>query len=471
MSADIPGMDPELMILIGSGTLSPLPPQTKDHIIIMGMLALFSFLSCALLFTYITYRRLRPRWSSDADTQALGPHDENPSELVVLDPVQRQPGPIMIKKSTQDPEGGTQETTKSESDPDSNPFLTLIHNLLAADLIQAIAFMLSLTWWRQDGIFVPSSTCVAQGFFIILGSNSISAFLVAISLNTMFTIVWDHKLSKRAVRGVACLCWLFSFTLAFSGLGISGTVSEQDEGWFFARSMSLCWVNKKYASRDGFWLQNFWIILSIAITIFCYLWILVAYLQNKQSTTRMPPSKSRDGVPRPSGHHPAFLIYPVIYIICSAPISLVGLMAAAGVHVTEDYFESVAIISSMAGLLDAILWSTTILFSSSKGLEESGLAKYNFVRTPERVYGNMVWVEGATRSRNKGGSADGQDTERKWWKLSGNDGRQSRTSQSGSNNDEDGIHLDTVTMVTVDYMEPGNSGKNSAYTLTTKESR
>lgn len=202
-------------------------------------------------------------------------------------------------------------------------------------------------------------------------------------------------------------------------------------------------------------------------TIACYAWIFVALLRNRQSSREMPPPRrhrrDKNAPPEPSGHHPAFLVYPAVYILSSGPITLAGLLASAGVYVGTTSFVLATALSSLAGLLDAVLWSTTILFSSSKDLEDVGLATFDFMRTPSRLYGNMIWVEGATRGARDAAGGDDDDGEgpsrdRKWWRLNGlPDGRASRASHEGKDIDDNIILMDTVTSVTVDVLESGRS--------------
>lgn len=443
----------DIVILASSGTLSPLPAQMKGGVIVMGLFGCFSLLSCAILFLYITYRLLKPRWSADDEGQSFDLGRDYISELTIG--ANRRPTHASMRKlPSRDSEARASEVARR---PESNSFLTLIHNLLMADIVQALAFTLSLSWWQHDGIFVPSATCTAQSFFITLGSVSISAFLVGISLNTLFTVVWGFKLSRLAVRCLVVFNWLFSFTLAVAGLGVSRSMPDDNEDLYYARSISLCWINGKYISQYGFWFQNFWLSLSIGVTIVCYACIFTTLLLNKQSSRQLPRQRKKNAPPEPSGHHPAFLVYPTIFIICSAPITLVGLLAQAGARVDLTYFTLVSIIASLAGLLDAILWSTTILFSSSKDLEEIGLAKYNFMRTPERAYGNIVWVEGATRIRTEHKSDTGTShNEGKWKKLKGSDTQSTPAlpSQDGQSSEDHGIHMDTITMVTSESVDP-----------------
>lgn len=344
--------------------------------------------------------------------------------------------------------GQTQET-RSEAAGSDNPkkaefhsFLTLIHSILMADMVQSVAFMLSTSWWRKNAIIVPSPTCSAQAFFISFGGTSICFFLIAISLNTFFTIVWGYKFSSQVTRTIVVVCWILSLGLTFAGLGLNLTLPGDNSGWYYARALGLCWVNRKY-SYFGLWLQNFWIVLSIGLTVVCYGWTFVALMLNRQSSRHMPqPKRKRNAPPEPSGHHPAFLIYPVIYIICAAPITFVGMAGAAGVHVALPTFATVSTITSTVGILDAILWSFTILFSTSEQLEETGLDKFAVMRTPNRAFGNMVWVEGAVR---RGSDRTQEGRRRNWWRLHGNDGQTTSSTDMGN-----AIHMDTVMTVTVE---------------------
>ncbi|KAJ4390011.1 hypothetical protein N0V93_007484 [Gnomoniopsis smithogilvyi] len=349
----------DAQILGGSGTLSPLPKEVKKGVIAMGILGLISFISCGLLFIYISYRLLVKRSSCNDGTRASLISEREDGSTFAFGASRKQSACPSDPKtiSTYDSgarSGGTFESKKT----DSNSFLTLIHNLLVADMLQALAFAFGLNWWRLDGIFVSSGTCGAQTFFVMVGSVSISVFLVAIS--------------------------------------------------------------------------NFWLFVAILVT-------------------HMPPKSQKGAVPELSGHHPAFLIYPVIYLATTVPLSLVGLLASSGsIEVSTKHFNLVSGISSLAGLLDAILWSTTILLSSSKELREVGLDQFEFIRTPSRDYGNIVWVEGAA----------GQQTESRnnsrghiWWRL-----HNERDGLPNVNEDRmmddltmHGIHMDTITSVQVEH--------------------
>lgn len=63
--------------------------------------------------------------------------------------------------------------------------------------------------------------------------------------------------------------------------------------------------------------------------------ILVSYL-----ATAIHVRANSDGIrmiglrgPKQSGHHPAFLIYPLVYFICCAPMALGPMILMAGVTI------------------------------------------------------------------------------------------------------------------------------------------
>lgn len=211
----------EIVLLAGGGTLSPLPPSVKSIIIAMGLLGFASFVSCGLLFLYITYRVLKPRWAHEPPS----PDDQYPRDEYIPDlPVsasRRQLSSEMLKKHRRQQaeaggsgRGGRHGSGGAKAEPSSNSSLFLIHNLLMADMLQALAHTLALAWWRLNGIVVESPSCGAQGFFINLGAVSISLFLIAISINTLLLIVWGYRLPRRAVQGIAAVSWFASFAMA-----------------------------------------------------------------------------------------------------------------------------------------------------------------------------------------------------------------------------------------------------------------
>lgn len=121
--------------------------------------------------------------------------------------------------------------------------------------------------------------------------------------------------------------------------------------------------------------------------------------------------------------------------------------------VSTKYFNLVSCISSLAGLLDAILWSTTILLSSSKELKEVGLDPFEFIRSPSRDYGNIVWVEGAAGTHEQTERRRSSNRAHIWWRLNNERDGLPQVNEDRIMDDDNlnGIHMDTITSVLVEH--------------------
>jgi hypothetical protein len=158
---------------------------------------------------------------------------------------------------------------------------------------------------------------------------------------------------------------------------------------------------------------------------------------------------------RPSGHHPAFLIYPFLYILSAGPLAFSTLTPIANSVPFSAFTGSML---AAAGLLDSLLWSSIVLFSRSEDLVATGLDQFIWLRTPEdRSFGNMIWVQGNVyreneRSRVSRGSRNGHG----WWGLTSADRNTSQLSlrhdqgPPGGLGGEHGIQMDIVTTVVVE---------------------
>ncbi len=114
---------------------------------------------------------------------------------------------------------------------------------------------------------------------------------------------------------------------------------------------------------------------------------------------RLPP------IPR-SARHPTFLLYPLIYVLCTAPLAAGRIASMAGNDVSLAYFCFAGAMIASAGWLDVALYSSTrrsIVFSGeAPPSQDTGLDTFAFMRTPaDRRFGNLVFVSGGDGSNNK----------------------------------------------------------------------
>lgn len=163
---------------------------------------------------------------------------------------------------------------------------------------------------------------------------------------------------------------------------------------------------------------------------------------------------------RNAGYHPGFLLYPVIYVLCAAPLAICRVISMSGKTVEDHYFCFAAAMMASNGWMHVLLFSLTrgsILFYSSPAMVDIGLETFSFMRTPRRRFGNMVWVQGGLPP----GRGESQDEGTRWsrrksittpllhWKLRRATGTGEGILEMGHS--EIAIQVDTVTRVEVEY--------------------
>ena len=113
-------------------------------------------------------------------------------------------------------------------------------------------------------------------------------------------------------------------------------------------------------------------------------------------------------LPQPQKRHSTagtitFLLYPIIYILCTAPLAAGRIASMAGNAVPLSFFCFAGSMIASAGWLDVALYASTrrsIVFSGENPpSQDTGIDTFAFMtlRTPERVFGNAVFVEGGKK--------------------------------------------------------------------------
>ncbi|KAM7190005.1 G protein-coupled glucose receptor regulating Gpa2 domain containing protein [Rhypophila sp. PSN 637] len=410
-------------LAIESDDLTPLPDAHRQGLIAVSVLASLSFGSSLVVLLYLTYKLTR--WHF---TTRWRPRNS------AVEPVDLSLG--LAERHFTDTHCGTQ-VGGSGKKPYPNQFLVLIYNLLLADLHQAGAFLLNGVWARKNGIEVHNPACFLQGWLVSTGDLASSCFITAIAVHTYLAIVWNYRPPQRLLYATIVGLWMFDYTLAL--LGPVTTKNGAEHGGFYVRAAAWCWVSVKFETHRLV-LHYLFIFISLAATSALYILIFFS-LRKRESRQQNARSTERSRLPDPSptsticsntaatspqgsGHHKAFLLYPVIYVVCTAPLALGRIATMAKVDVPISYFCVAGALIGSNGWLDVLLWGVTrknLLFYSDVGSEETGLGTFTFMRTPhDRRYGNIVWVEGASGPQREGnGNANECNNE---WTTRGEDG-------------------------------------------------
>jgi len=165
---------------IGSSTLAPLPDVLSHGLVAVSTFGLLSFFCSTSLFLYLSYRLIS--WH-------LCPFSS--SYIFHSSPVKKPP---------------------------INQFLFLIYNLLLADIQQSIAFLLNISALRNNGIYVGTTTCFAQGWFVSTGDLASSVFISAIAIHTWLGVVKEYRVPGWAFYGGILGMWAFVYGMAIAGV-------------------------------------------------------------------------------------------------------------------------------------------------------------------------------------------------------------------------------------------------------------
>ncbi|KAK0727539.1 G protein-coupled glucose receptor regulating Gpa2-domain-containing protein [Lasiosphaeria miniovina] len=457
-----------------TGSLSPLPPVLTNGLAAVAMFGFLSFLSCVWLFGFLTYKFVRWQVRPRPDKTATSPVPESP--------VASDANGFLVPASHLCPQKDDKWRAPKEGffqrlrNNPPNQFLMLIYNLLLADIQQAMAFLLNVTWLSRHALEVENSVCWAQGWFISTGDLASSVFISAIAVHTYLGVVKGYRLPTRIFYAALAFLWSFIYGLAI--LGVIITRNGEGVGGLYVRAGAWCWINSAYQDLR-LYLHYLWIFLSLALTTIVYIAIflhLQIHSKHSPSTCHStgsahnltgekfpnPDPASGSAVPSlapssprsvtsmsfkqlpqapSSARHPTFLLYPIIYVLCTAPLAAGRIASMAGNNVPLSYFCFAGVMIASAGWLDVALYSTTrraIVFSGeAPPSQDTGLDTFAFMRTPaDRKFGNVVLVS----------ANDPKGTNKRWagWSTTPKKSAAARLRSLGSGNNSRNGSKDTV---------------------------
>ncbi|KAK1961665.1 integral membrane protein [Colletotrichum sublineola] len=270
-----------------------------------------------------------------------------------------------------------------------NQFLVLLLNLLLADILQSCAFFLSVIWLVEDSIISSSPACWVQGWLLSMGDFATNAFVAAIAVHTYLTLL---------------------FALLTSVLGVIITNNGAGAGGFYV--------------RDGAWyeilrvaLHYIWMVLLIIAGIISYVSVFVhfhrkdkamretnnaaaaaqeAFADASLGLADLPPTLMRTDEKTDLKTRDIFLLYPLVSLLCTAPLALNHMMHSGGIKLSTESLVLAGVMVSSNGWLDVLVFSTTggsILFESPVDEQNVGIDTFKF--TPmDQQYGYRVWIHG-----------------------------------------------------------------------------
>ncbi|KAK2013515.1 integral membrane protein [Colletotrichum eremochloae] len=369
------------------GSLVPLPEYHRRGLIILTSFSFLSAVATSLLWLFITYKFLsyrKRKWveqKRESKQKARCSTADLPDLALGLDaPCRGSTGFARIAEldrlansEERTNEAGSLRQEEQEAEVEDvevrSPFPILVYNLLLADMMEAVAYALSIYWVVNDGIIAPSSVCWAQGWLGSTSNLAASLFLSSISVYTFLTVGLGYKPPPWTVYTTIAGLWIFDFGI--NGAGVIASVlhpATPHESFFMRANVCSTFTNGRQSEP-----------------------------------------------PPPTGYHPAFVIYPFVYIGCSVPLVVGRVASLLGIDLGIYYFSFAGSVLAANGLINSILWMSTILFSAPQDVRDTGLDKFAFVRTPVRDYGHTVVISGPASKRVPLAQICPRDNKKDWW--------------------------------------------------------
>lgn len=95
-----------------------------------------------------------------------------------------------------------------------NQSLVLIYQLILADFLQSLGFLISFHWAANREIVGPNGECFAQGWLIQIGDVASAFFVLAIAIHTTYQIIYNRSLQYKTFVMLLLATWAFATLLA-----------------------------------------------------------------------------------------------------------------------------------------------------------------------------------------------------------------------------------------------------------------
>lgn len=232
------------MSSVDRGSLYPLPTDLRRGMIVLTCVSFLSFTATSALWIFISYKLItfrihtRGRQRKQNLREKAEQREKEGSvdfSMGLRSDLFRDGQAVDIAmlnemaKQASNPEPERQDLERiSKKQPKAlsiarlvekvNPFPILVYNLLLADMLEAIAYGMSITWVVSDGIIAPSPMCWAQGWFGSMSNLAASSFLSAISINSFLTIVLGYRMPRWGLYFWISAIWTFVLLINAAGV-------------------------------------------------------------------------------------------------------------------------------------------------------------------------------------------------------------------------------------------------------------
>lgn len=253
-----------------------------------------------------------------------------------------------------------------------NQYVVLIYNLLLADMLQSLAFILSVKWVAEKQILATAPACYAQGLLLQIGDPGSGLFVFAISVHTFLLVSMRRKLPYRVFVAIVVGLWAFIILLVILPPALFGRDAfVPSDAWvgfyrsYFQRcklaisneTCIQCWISEEHKTCR-LWLHYIWIFISEFGTV-CLYAIAVFQLRQQISKSAILESSQAQNLQRLRRVVGYMVLYPIAYIVLSLPLAAGRMAIMNGRTPSLAYFCVAGAVMTSSGLVDVFLYTLT----------------------------------------------------------------------------------------------------------------
>ncbi|KAL1968676.1 hypothetical protein VTN77DRAFT_1502 [Rasamsonia byssochlamydoides] len=254
--------------------------------------------------------------------------------------------------------------------PGHNQYVILIYNLLIADFVQALSFLLNIYWIVHNKIHSPSVVCFLQGLWVQIGDPGSGIFALAIAMHTFMQVNLGRKMEFKWFVVAIVSIWGFIALLAIIPIASHG-------GDPFAPTGAWCWINQAY-EPDRLWTHYVWIFVAEFGTVLLYM-VMYFQLRRRLAASVVLGQRHVESLTRLRRVVNYMVIYPFAYLVLSLPLAAGRMATTQGRTPSVTYFCVSGAMITTSGLVDVIMYTLTRknLILNSQGSADRSLNPFH----------------------------------------------------------------------------------------------
>ncbi|KAJ5444027.1 uncharacterized protein N7458_007899 [Penicillium daleae] len=265
-----------------------------------------------------------------------------------------------------------------------NQYVVLMYNLALADFIQGLGFIVSLKWIAKDSLHAEDPACFLQGIWLQIGDPMSGLFVLAIALHTFMQVTMGRQLGHRTFVAIVVGLWVFGVILVIIPIALVGP-----HVWM--PSVAWCWMTTQHPSLR-LWTHYFWIFAAQFFNLVLYA-IMFFQLRRRMSQSKILGQSYTESVRRLNRVVSYMVLYPIVYIVLTLPLSAGRMASVSGNSPSVAYFCVAGALMTLSGFCDTLQYTLTrksiVLDSETRTKRDDGY--YDLSRSGQKrtKQGNM----------------------------------------------------------------------------------